>query len=777
MKPSTTNGQRARNDCLDAALGYAARGWAVLPVRAGSKVPLTSNGIKDASRDENVLSVWWARWPEAGVAIACGSVSGSLIVLDCDTAEFFWALEKSYGPLPETLTVATGRGSHRYFISPEPIRTQTLAPHLDIRAEGAYVLAPPSVHPSGARYRVINDSEPAPLPDALLKLLRAPHRLDWNRASAAEKIPEGQRNCHLTSLAGSMRRRGMSGEAIEAALLAENVQRCEPPLPESEVRKIAASVARYKPADKTPRGQRSPLLSSEGLTPGAAAQSFLAHDETPLCKRIREIVLDKDVTPYDKRREIAKLIEEELCTIGELLRTSDSRGFFFHHPERRLYDVEQSEFQRLLVEISGLSATENLFKFSLDIIQTKALRTSRAVEVHSFSFFDGPSNLLAVSDSGPGFWRLDGKEWRLCRNGDDGIFFLSDSDGTPYEPEFQGAEDSRNWWVQNFLFAHDELSLDDSRVLLLVWLCQQFFPPMRQTRIIPCFLGGQGSGKTSAMRLIGRLLIGPKFDVTGVQRDREDGFVAAISNRSVLALDNVDSKIPWLPDALALYATGQRYRLRKLYTTNQEVSYSPRAILLLSSRDPRFNRPDVTERLLPLNFVRPESYVTENEIFSQLDKRRGQIMASLLNFAAESADAIANVPPKPIAFRMADFASFGNRLFAHRGVPDAFLVVLRRLEKRQANFAADGDGLIWVLNDFLAHSTGDVEIPVTELFTECSKIAEREGAVFPRTVQGFGQRLSSMRRVIELELGAKVTEVRGHERRRIVKFSRKVEVL
>lgn len=64
-----------------------------------------------------------------------------------------------------------------------------------------------------------------------------------------ELITEGSRNSSLTSLAGSMRRRGMSQESIEAALLVENGQRCDPPLDDEEVRKIAQSVARYDPSD------------------------------------------------------------------------------------------------------------------------------------------------------------------------------------------------------------------------------------------------------------------------------------------------------------------------------------------------------------------------------------------------------------------------------------------------------------------------------------------------------------------------------------------------
>jgi len=68
-----------------------------------------------------------------------------------------------------------------------------------------------------------------------------------NALSDTKLIPIGQRNNKLTSLAGSMRQKGMSREAIEAALLQENALRCDPPLSLSEVNKIAASVAQYEP--------------------------------------------------------------------------------------------------------------------------------------------------------------------------------------------------------------------------------------------------------------------------------------------------------------------------------------------------------------------------------------------------------------------------------------------------------------------------------------------------------------------------------------------------
>src|SRR5262249_54881192 len=71
---------------------------------------------------------------------------------------------------------------------------------------------------------------------------------------SARAIPQGQRNTHLTSLAGSLRRTGLSQAAMIAALKAENVAKCDPPLDDAEVEKIAANIGRY-PAISPPKGE------------------------------------------------------------------------------------------------------------------------------------------------------------------------------------------------------------------------------------------------------------------------------------------------------------------------------------------------------------------------------------------------------------------------------------------------------------------------------------------------------------------------------------------
>ena len=346
------------------------------------------------------------------------------------------------------------------------------------------------------------------------------------------------------------------------------------------------------------------------------------------------------------------------------------------------------------------------------------------------------------------------------RSGYDGIFFATDSDSMPWQPEFSNQQSLR-WFLDQLLFADDELSIEDSKTLILVWLEQQFFPELHRTRPVLCCLGPQGSGKTSAERMIGRLLVGSRFDVTGIRRDKEDSFIAAVTNRVVLGLDNADSRVPWLPDSLATNATGQRYRLRKLYSTNEEVAYSPRAILLISSRDPRFNRVDVVERLLPLHFERPALYRPEDQIFGELESRRDAIMGALLTQLGEIADALPNAPPKSLPFRMADFASFGERIFRARGTSSEFLALLTRLEKVQAKFASEADGLVAALR-LLLERESIRDISSGDLFRKCSQIADDNSLLMAKTAQGFGNHLTNMRRVIEIELQVRFLETGGH---------------
>ncbi|MEN3273440.1 MAG: putative primase/helicase, partial [Actinomycetota bacterium] len=161
---------------VDAAVIYARRGWEVFPchspakgsgactcahVDCGSpaKHPRVKGGLNAATTDEDVIRRWWASWPSANVAIRTGAASG-LVVVDIDPDHggdrSLDALLSEHGPLPTGRTIRTGSGGrHLYFSHPGHSipndAGRRLGAGLDVRGDGGYVIAPPSVHASGGR--------------------------------------------------------------------------------------------------------------------------------------------------------------------------------------------------------------------------------------------------------------------------------------------------------------------------------------------------------------------------------------------------------------------------------------------------------------------------------------------------------------------------------------------------------------------------------------------------------------------------------------------------
>jgi putative DNA primase/helicase len=258
---------------LTAALQYAALGLLVVPVHSingdgwcsckdgkscssPGKHPRTQHGIHDATRDRAVIESFWAKWPDSNIGIATGRAS-RIAVIDIDPRngglETIEKLEDELGPLPRTPMAFTGGGgAHLIFNLPAiTVRKAAAGPGVDVLGDGCMMVAAPSCHASGKRYSweqglSSDDITPANLPRKWLERLSGGNTSPVvPPASGPGAIPQGQRNSHLTSVAGGLRGRGLSQAAMLAALKAENVAKCNPPLDEAEVEKIAASVARY----------------------------------------------------------------------------------------------------------------------------------------------------------------------------------------------------------------------------------------------------------------------------------------------------------------------------------------------------------------------------------------------------------------------------------------------------------------------------------------------------------------------------------------------------
>jgi hypothetical protein len=240
---------------LRSALTLASRGMAVFPCVPRDKRPATARGCLDATIDLDVIRQWWHHEPHYNVAIATGSVS-KVFAVDIDGLDAeseLRKLEAEHGALPATVEVITARGRHIYLQMPDsPLRNSAgkIGPGIDVRGDGGYVLAPPSIHPSGKAYAWSVDCAGAfaAAPDWLLAKIverqngrTATPPAEWRGLMAG--VGEGQRNTAATRLAGYLLRRRVDVIVALETLQLWNAQRCQPPLPACDIERIVNSIA------------------------------------------------------------------------------------------------------------------------------------------------------------------------------------------------------------------------------------------------------------------------------------------------------------------------------------------------------------------------------------------------------------------------------------------------------------------------------------------------------------------------------------------------------
>lgn len=256
--PQRTTGTLRDQATLNEALRLAAEGRHVLPTKL-DKSPHTQRGFYDATDDPDVIREWYGRLPGAGIGMKTGMDSG-VIVADFDLRQdLSEAMERGLPDDRETTWVRSMRDWHVYFEAPdEPLRSRRLGPGLELKAEGAYVIVPPSAHPDGKRYRLIPSlsGKLAPVPDWMLEAAQQPaHKpteaepLDLDPSGPA--ILDGERDNELTRIAGGLHDGTRTLDRLTADLLLINEARCLPPLPEHQVAKVARSIHHRPPCRKS----------------------------------------------------------------------------------------------------------------------------------------------------------------------------------------------------------------------------------------------------------------------------------------------------------------------------------------------------------------------------------------------------------------------------------------------------------------------------------------------------------------------------------------------
>ncbi len=711
-----------------AAVDYISKGWQIFPCKPRGKEPLSEHGCKDASIDPRKIAEWWGKFPGANIALA----TGELIVIDVDGPEGEGALkelEREYGPLPVTLQALTGRGKHLY-LAAEGVRVGNsvgrLGPNLDVRGEGGYVILPPSVHETGKRYEWIDAAiEPAQLPDWLAVLLTKPIQTHREAGSANGQIREGARNMHLASLAGSMRRRGMSHDALLVALLTENTKRCDPPLGGREVRTIAQSVSRYEPAaDATGINEDRESAATKLIHFSEGMELF--HDS------MREGYATVQVNAHRETMRIASRI-------------------FRQHLSREYYRSQ------------GKAPVPQAMASAIATIEAKALFDGPELEIHTrVAEVDGTIYLDLCNSSWQAV-RITKEGWDVI--GDPPSKFVRGPGMLPLPVPVKGGSLRE---LERFTSLRgDGLTLFKGYLLGI----------LRERGPFPilALMGEQGAGKTTLTRFLKRMIDPAKATVRCLPKDERDLMIAAESSH-IVALDNLSHIDEQLSDALCRLATGGGLATRTLYTDRDETIFDCQRPVILNSITDVFGKPDLLDRAIVISVpaMKDSEKKAEREFWHEFENAHPALLGALCDAATMALRQGTRVRVANV--RMVDFAHFVMNGEEALGLKEADFLNAYEANRQEMNQSAvDSSAVAQSLRQFLQNrddwtgTAGELLAVLTPTISDEVR-RSKEWPKSPRGLSGAVRRLVPNLRRVGLSIDVNARE--GGTGRRLIELKK-----
>lgn len=235
---------------------YIDSGWSVLPVKPEEKRPYMTNWLQytKTRATKQTVNNWFSNLSGAGIGVVTGKVS-NMVVLDVES-DCPYPIEDLLKKYPTQMYSRTGSGGYHLFYQ-YPTNVSRVAnrvgifERVDLRADGGFIVLPPTVHPSGNRYTWIKRGVPGAFPVALLDLRSQPKVQDEGWITEALRgVSEGGRNDTCARLAGYFFKKGINYDIVESLLLEWN-ERNDPPMPVHEVRTTIKSIERSHTNVKT----------------------------------------------------------------------------------------------------------------------------------------------------------------------------------------------------------------------------------------------------------------------------------------------------------------------------------------------------------------------------------------------------------------------------------------------------------------------------------------------------------------------------------------------
>lgn len=476
-------------------------------------------------------------------------------------------------------------------------------------------------------------------------------------------------------------------------------------------------------------------------TPNAPAKVETASGSGDIAAEIRgeiiEALTDDDLTQTEQRHKISAASVGGLSKIGAFYYHATFRDFkstlFFNRQTKRLERIGSDAFAAWLSGLVKVNRAELLFKSIFAEIQTTALSSPITSGIEPQNFWASRPGAIYVSCGDGQLVKITGQGVTLCDNGTDGILFAAGRTLPPWKlVDPKDPFDVALFSNANYLAPH-------GKDLLRLWMYS--FPTNPKSKPPGCIAGDVGSGKTRTAKGIAEFY-GLPFIASKVEENGEDDFWPGMDAGGLFVLDNADTRVRWLVDALANAATDGCAQRRKKYTDAEQVILRAKAWLCVTSANPSFaSDAGLADRLMVIRLGRREGTTSDAALSDEIAAIRD---AGISHIVTTLSKAMADNTPTPDALnaRHPDFAAFAVKIGRALGLEAESIAALRAAEADKSAFCLENDPIASALVSFI-HSA--------ERFTgTASDLAHRLQEVDPElshghlTSKGLGKRISKL---------------------------------
>ncbi|HEU5247998.1 MAG TPA: hypothetical protein VFU09_12990, partial [Candidatus Udaeobacter sp.] len=289
--------------------------------------------------------------------------------------------------------------------------------------------------------------------------------------------------------------------------------------------------------------------------------------------QIISILLDGKLSAAQQRAKIAEATVLAVAERGQFFFDREQRDFrstmFFDSTRKRLELISGDPFHAWLSDWLRINRADPVFAHAISEIQTVALNEKYSKGIVPEKFWATRSGVIYVSNGDANLVKITAEGVTTSDNGTDGVLFVAGDTLSQWQ-----FVDPKNPFQACSVFREASFSSEHGFTLVTAWAmslpsCPKNKPPL-------CFAGPVGSGKTRLAMSISELFGAPVV-ANNVNKDGDGDFWVGVNAGGILILDNCDTRVRWLADAIAAHATGGHRDKRALYTDAQRIILRARA--------------------------------------------------------------------------------------------------------------------------------------------------------------------------------------------------------